>query len=107
VQQPHRAENRDLGAGYEMTAAVLEQTKRKRVASRTVSRGQRGRTGFAKLIALRHIEARPDEILGEVGCRSDSDERVDTLDPGECCKRHDPPTHARSDQNLPALGQRI
>jgi hypothetical protein len=91
VQQPHRASKRDLGARYEMTAAVFEQAKPIGVANRVVSRGQGDCAAFPKLLALRRIEPRPDEILGEVGCGSDPDERVDSLDSRERGEQIQPP----------------
>ena len=107
VQQAHRACKGDLGARYEMAAAVFEQAKPMGVANRVVLRGQGDRAGFPKLLALRRIEPRPDEILGEVGCRSDPDERVNSVDSRERGEQHDPAAHARADQDLSTLGQRI
>ena len=107
VQKPHRAEERDLRAHYEMPPAVFEQAERKSVTSQIVFRGQRDRAGFATLFPLRCVESRPEEILGKVGCGGDADERVDPLGSRERGKQHDPPAHARADENLLTLGQRI
>src|SRR5215813_4470116 len=90
-----------------MVPPVFEQTELIRVAGRVVSRGQSNRAVFAKLVALRRVKPGPDEILGEVRGGSNSHERVDSLDSRQSGQQHDPPAHARADQDLSPIGQRI
>ena len=56
---------------------------------------------------LGRIEARPEEVFGEVRRCRDADERMDPRWPRERREQHDPPAHARPDQHLRPLHQRI
>ena len=56
---------------------------------------------------LLRIEPRPDQVLGEIGGCGDTDQAANPRRSGKGCKQHDPASHARPDEDLLPLGQRI
>ena len=107
VKEPYRAVQCDWPGHYQVPLAVLKELAAKRVTGRVVFGGQSDRSGVLQRALLRLGEAGPEEGLSEIRRRSDPHQCMNPLGTGERRKERDPPTHARPNEDLAPLRQRI
>ena len=90
-----------------MPAPVLDQRPCIEVSGGVVVGGEDDGAPLDDFLALCRSEPGPQQLFGEIGGAGDANERCNALRARQRRQQHDPAAHARADEDLRTLGQRI